>query len=618
MSGQAVLELVRRYWGFDTLRPMQAEAIDAGLSGRDSLVVMPTGGGKSLCFQVPPLVTGRLTVVVSPLIALMKDQADALALAGYPACAMHSNLEPEELAAARTRVESGEARLLMVAPERLFASGFMAWLKRTGVGSFAIDEAHCISQWGHDFRPEYRRLSEVRDAFPDVAFHAYTATATPRVRADIAAQLHLRDPVTLVGRFDRPNLTYRILPRQRPLEQAAEALSRHAGQAAIVYCLSRRDTEAMAEGLRDRGIEARAYHAGMTAIQRTRVSEHFKTERLDVVVATVAFGMGIDRGDVRCVVHASMPRTVEGYQQETGRAGRDSLPAECVMLYSSSDASRWKRILERSAEETGAEPEHLAHQLALLGEMRRMASGAVCRHRALSEHFGQAYEAPSAEGCGACDVCLRELESVPEASVVAQKILSAVARVNQSFGAAHVIDVLRGRATARVRERGHHSLSVFGLLATVRKATLQSFVDQLVDARLLARDEGEFPLLRLTPGSRAVLKGERPATLVRARRVADDAERAGAKGPALSAPDSALFERLRAWRRERATQLGVPPYIICSDATLQGVARRRPDSRAALMEVGGIGGRKADQFGEDLLRIVREHAERGASAGAVS
>ena len=356
MVGPEVLQLVRRYWGFETLRPMQSEAIEAGLSGRDSLVVMPTGGGKSLCFQVPPLVTGRVTVVVSPLIALMKDQADALALAGYPACAMHSNMEPEDLGAARRAVESGEAQLLMVAPERLLSAGFLSWLHSVRVGAFAIDEAHCISQWGHDFRPEYRRLGEVRDRFPLVAFHAFTATATPRVREDIAAQLHLRDPLVLVGRFDRANLAYRIVPRQRPLEQVAEVLSRHAGRAGIVYCLSRRETEAIAEGLRARGINARPYHAGMTPLQRTRVSEHFKTERLDVVVATVAFGMGIDRGDVRCVVHASMPRTVEGYQQETGRAGRDGLPAECVMLYSSSDVSRWTRILEASAAESGADP----------------------------------------------------------------------------------------------------------------------------------------------------------------------------------------------------------------------------------------------------------------------
>ncbi len=595
---------------------MQAEAIGAGIDGRDSLVVMPTGGGKSLCYQIPPLVTGRLSIVVSPLIALMKDQVDALKLAGYPAAAMHSNVDPEELQQIRGEVEAKEISLLLVAPERLFSYGFINWLKSVGVGSFAIDEAHCISQWGHDFRPEYRRLAEVRDRFPEIAFHAYTATATPKVQADIVEQLRLHDPVKLVGRFDRPNLTYRILPRVKLIEQATEALMRHEDRAAIVYCLSRKDTETLSEALRARGVDARAYHAGLSAKERSRVSERFKTERLNVVVATVAFGMGIDRGDVRCVVHAAMPRTVEGYQQETGRAGRDGLPAECVMLYSSADVSRWTRIMESSAAESGADPEYLAQQKRMLEEMRRMAAGGLCRHRALTEYFGQQYESPpgleAAQGCAGCDVCLQELEPVPDASVVAQKILSAVARVHQSYGAAHVIDILRGRATSRITDRGHHSLSVFGLLKNMRKATLQSCIDQLVDAQALAREEGEYPTLRFTPSSIEVLRGSRTVSLVRPKGGEDlrDSRRAGSmvegKASALADSDRQLFESLRLLRRAIADEMKVPPYIVCGDATLEEIARQRPTTDFQLMQVKGIGRRKLEQFGERLLAQVRE------------
>jgi len=617
MARRDVLEQVRRYWGFDSLRPMQAEAIEAGVAGRDSLVVMPTGGGKSLCFQVPPLVTGGLCVVVSPLIALMKDQVDGLRLAGYPAASLHSNMGDGEAGEARVFVESGEARLLLVAPERLFSSGFQGWLREVGVKSFAIDEAHCISQWGHDFRREYRRLSELRGGFADAPFHAFTATATPRVRRDIVEQLRLRDPAILVGVFDRPNLTYRILPRVRLIEQVVEALGRWPGRAGIVYCLSRRDTESLSEALRLRGIDARAYHAGLSAKERTLVSERFKSERLDVVVATVAFGMGIDRGDVRCVVHAAMPSTVEGYQQETGRAGRDGMAAECVMFYSSSDVMRWTRILEMSAEENGTDPAHLAQRKRLLEQMRRLAAGGMCRHRAISEHFGQSYRAEAEGGCGGCDVCLREMEEVSDSTVVAQKILSAVARAGQAFGAAHIIDILRGRGTGRISERGHSSLSVFGLLKDVPKATLQSYIDQLIDDGMLAREEGEYPILRLAPGSVEVMRGKREARLLRpkevggARRGRERGRSSGmvaGKGEAgLGRADMELFEALRVLRREIAVELGVPPYIVCGDATLVEIARERPRTEEALLGVKGIGRHKLQQFGARLLEGVRRY-----------
>ncbi|MBY0309097.1 MAG: ATP-dependent DNA helicase, partial [Phycisphaerales bacterium] len=431
-SSTAIREVLARYWGFDTLRPLQAESIAATLAGRDSLTVLPTGGGKSLCFQVPPLVNGRLTLVVSPLIALMQDQVAGLRLAGVPAAAMYGKMDTDEFNDVRSRINSGELKILFVAPERLFSPSFMAFIVKADPAHIAIDEAHCISQWGHDFRPEYRRLRELRDALPNVAIGAYTATATPRVREDIAEQLGLRDPEVLVGNFDRPNLTYRILPRVDVVKQTRDAVARHGpDNAAIVYCLSRKDTEALAESLKDKGINAAAYHAGMDPAARTRVSDDFKSERLSVVVATVAFGMGIDRGDVRIVVHAAMPKTVEAYQQETGRAGRDGLPAECLMLYSNADIVRWRGLMDRSASEseTPVSPEFLEAQRELLEQMQNLASGSRCRHRALCEYFGQEY--PS-DDCGACDVCLKELEEVEGGHDIARKIISCVARINQA------------------------------------------------------------------------------------------------------------------------------------------------------------------------------------------
>jgi ATP-dependent DNA helicase RecQ len=619
----AIAAAVERTWGFTELRPLQREAIAAALAGRDALTVLPTGGGKSLCYQVPPLVTGRMSVVVSPLIALMQDQVAGLRLAGYPAAALHSNLAPNEQAEIRRQVEAGALRLLLVAPERLLAEPFLAWLAGREIGAFAIDEAHCISEWGHDFRPEYRQLSSLRERFPGVPLHAYTATATPRVREDIVRQLRLRDPVLLVGRFDRPNLTYRVLPRLDRRQQIAAAVARHPGAAAIVYCISRKDTEQVAAELRARGIDAATYHAGLDASERTRISADFRAERLAVVVATVAFGMGIDRGDVRLVVHAALPKSVEQYQQETGRAGRDGLPAECLLLHSASDAALWRSLAERSAAEAGTPPEVLAAQLALLGRMQKLASRVECRHRALSEYFGQPYEAAS---CGACDVCLGELVGVPDAHVTAQKILSAVARCGQAFGAGHVIDVLRGRATERVVARGHDRLPTFGALPSVSAARLGSFVDQLIGAGDLARTQGEFPVLALTPGSREVLRGERQAVLVEAAGTSRERPRPGRKGrsgapPAgpLATPERELFEALRALRRAIASELGVPPYVVFGDVTLEELARVRPSSPARLLGVRGVGQHKCAAFGERFLAAIAAHCrEHGLALDAAS
>ena len=613
-----MLAVLRRYFGLDALRPLQQEAIDAALAGRDALVVLPTGGGKSLCYQLPPLVSGKLTVVVSPLIALMQDQVDGLRLLGYPAAAAHGNLDASARRELRDWLAGDELRLLLVAPERLFLDGFLQQLASRDIGAFAIDEAHCISQWGHDFRPEYRRLRELRERFPGVPFHAFTATATPRVQQDIREQLSLRDPEVLIGTFDRPNLTYRVLPRVDLVQQVADAIARHPDAAAIVYCISRKDTEALSDGLQSRGIDARAYHAGLDAGTRTAISEDFRREQLRVVVATVAFGMGIDRGDVRLVVHAAMPKSIEHYQQETGRAGRDGLPAECLLLYSAADAAKWRTIVERSAAETGASREVVDAQLALLSQMQRVVGRASCRHRELSEYFGHQY--PN-ENCGACDFCLQELEPIEDAHVTAQKILSAVARTGQRFGSSYVIDVLRGSRNAKVVDRGHDKLPTFGLLSHLTVMQVGNYIDQLIDRGDLARSDGEYPVLQLTAGSADILKSQREAVLVspkqvlsaRPRRERSGRRRAAAdESEPLSESEQRLFEALRTLRREIAAELRVPPYIVFGDVTLQALARQRPRSELQMLQVKGVGQKKFDSFGARFLDAIAAFAAEAA------
>jgi ATP-dependent DNA helicase RecQ len=628
--------LLRQYWGFDTLRPMQERAIRCGVEGRDSLVVMPTGGGKSLCFQVPPLVHGKLTVVVSPLIALMKDQVDGLKLAGYPAASLNSHTTPAESREVSAAMEVGELRLLYVAPERLFLEHFLAQLRRVGVHSFAIDEAHCISQWGHDFRPEYRRLSTLRDLFPKAAMHAYTATATPRVREDIAEQLHLKNPDIIVGIFDRPNLTYRVVARGDLDRQVEEACRRNPRDATIVYCMSRKETEQLAESLRASGIPARAYHAGLDQRERKEVQDQFAQERLNVVVATVAFGMGIDRSNVRCVVHASHPKSLEAYQQETGRAGRDGLPSECLMLYSGGDLVRWERLIDMSARDSEIEvsPEWIRHQKEHVRAMQRFCTTNACRHAELSEYFGQTYVPPgdaieSGRGCGACDVCLGELEDVPEAKVVAQKITSCVARLGltlgrdgtpMEYGSKHIADILRGRTTRNVVDRKHDQLSTFGLLREMDANELASCINQLIAQKVLRRNTGEYPTIALGERALALLRGELDVRLVRtAGAKAFDGSGTGLRKQrdTLDPVSSELFEVLRNLRRTLAQERGVPAFVILGDAVLREIATIRPTTTRSFRTIHGVGEAKAREFGERFVAAVGEFCQtRGVQGDA--
>lgn len=599
---ESVHDALKTYWGYETLRPLQESAIRASIEGRDSLVVLPTGGGKSLCYQLPALMRDGYDVVVSPLISLMKDQVDGLIASGVPAVAVHSGMSPDEQDAALRAVEAGEARLLFAAPERLLTSRMRSLLARTKPNAIVIDEAHCISHWGHDFRPEYRRLTDLKSVVPDAAWHAFTATATAQVREDIAQQLGLRDAETLVGECDRPNLIYRVLPRVDARGQLLEAVKRHEHEAVIVYCLSRKDTETTAGWLKARGVEAAAYHAGLSPNVRQRVQDRFMQERLQVVCATVAFGMGVDRSNVRCVVHMAMPKSIEHYQQEAGRAGRDGLEAECLLLYSSADVLSWRRLMTRSAHEAGEEsmPEH---QNELLERMRRFCSSMRCRHAMLAEYFDQSLDG---DGCGACDVCLSESEAVEDAPVVAQKILSAVARLNSSFGAAHVIDVLKGSRKEKLTRFGHDQLSVHGLMKGEAVPVLHSYIDQLCDLGALERTPGDRPVLRLTSESTRYLKGE-PETVLRRPNVAETRsgrERSRHAEDDWEGVDRDLFERLRVLRREIAEEREVPAYVVFGDATLREMARIKPQSLAQLREVKGVGSKKLSTFGDVFLEAI--------------
>jgi ATP-dependent DNA helicase RecQ len=600
----SLLPILEQYWGYTSFRPLQREAMEAVLAGRDSLVILPTGGGKSLCFQVPALVGEGLAIVVSPLIALMKDQVDTLVSNGVPAACFHSGLPDHVKAEVSAGITAGRYRLLYVAPERLAGDGRHALFSRIGrqpVRFVAIDEAHCISQWGHDFRPEYRQLADLRQRWPDVSLHAFTATATSRVRRDIVSQLALRNPLELVGSFDRPNLVYRVLPRANLRKQLQDILARHRGEAGIVYCQSRREVDGLAEWLRENGVRAVPYHAGMGDPDRHRNQDAFLNEEVDVVVATVAFGMGIDRSDVRFVVHAGAPQSLEHYQQEAGRAGRDGLEAECVLVYSGGDFARWRVMFEESGDAEA--------RRALLRDMERYAASVGCRHRRLVSYFGESFDKAD---CGACDYCLGELEAVGEPATVARKILSAVARVGQRFGSAHVVNVLRGRETEAVTARGHQTLSVFGLMSDHAADHVRGYVDQLIAGGWLRQTEGDYPVLQLTAAGVELMKD--PATapdLQLARQRKPQKERAErlsrAAAQSWEGVDRDLFESLRVLRLSIARARAVPPYVIFHDTTLRELARLRPGNLDQLRHVYGVGARKADDYGAAILQVIDEH-----------
>ncbi|MBI3871700.1 MAG: DNA helicase RecQ [candidate division Zixibacteria bacterium] len=588
--------ILKKYWGFDSFRPLQEQAIASVLSGRDTLVVLPTGGGKSLCFQAPAVAMPGLAVVISPLISLMKDQVDHLTACGVPAACMNSSLSSQERRAVEDRIREGSLKLLYVAPERLVIPDFLERIGRSAISFFAIDEAHCISSWGHDFRPEYRRLQILKGTFPDVGIHAYTATATAQVRDDIIRELHLQAPEVLVGSFDRPNLQYRVERRGDLLSQVVEVIARHPAESGIIYCISRKNVDELCEELTVRGHRALPYHAGMDDRSRKCNQEAFVHEQVEIIVATVAFGMGIDKPNIRYVIHTGIPKSLEHYVQESGRAGRDGLPAECCLLFSDGDLVVWRRLLSEDGP---------SRQIALrkLDDMADYCHSGLCRHKTLVSYFGEEY---AKENCTGCDNCQGVREGVADSLIIAQKILSCVIRLGERVGAEYTTAVLTGSREPRVIERHHDKLSTWGILSTVDKSKVRGWIDQLAAQKYLERD-GEFRVLRVTDSGRRVLKGETSLHLtdptVKSPRRTKFAPVAGG-----DSRDTALFEHLRTVRRRIAEKLNVPPFVVFADTVLRDLSSQRPTTTATLRLIRGIGERKIDQFGEEFLRAIREHA----------
>ncbi len=598
-----VREVVRRYWGYDSFRPLQQEAIESSLAGRDSVVVLPTGGGKSLCFQAPACCLPGLTIVISPLISLMKDQVDALRTNGISAAYYNSSLGSEERAEVVTAIRSGSLRLLYLAPESLLSDHMMTLLGSVPLAMFAIDEAHCISSWGHDFRPEYRKLRVLKERFAGVSVHAYTATATERVRKDIATELGLENPTMLAGSFDRPNLHYRIERRVPGMEQVLDVIGQHSGESGIVYCISRKEVDATAAALNALGHSAVAYHAGLSDSDRMDNQDAFLKERISIVVATVAFGMGIDKSNVRFVIHAGMPKSLEAYQQESGRAGRDGLDADCCLFFGSGDFGTWKRLMSQSGEANEA-------ATSALQAIDRFCNSSHCRHKSLVEHFGQAYDQ---QNCQACDICLGEVDQVDGALILAQKILSCVVRLDQRFGADYTSQVLVGSKERKITERGHDNLSTYAILSEYPKSVIRDWLEQLV-GQGCAKKTSDYNVVQLTDDGWKVLRGQHTPTLLkpaptnqnRPNRVDDRASWDGVDRP--------LFEMLRDLRRDIAADQEVPAYVIFNDATLRDIARRRPSTTAGLLAVSGVGQKKCEDYGEQFLDQVAQHCNENGVA----
>ena len=590
-------EILRRVFGYDTFRDGQREIIDHLVGGHDAMVLMPTGGGKSLCYQIPALVRDGTGVVVSPLIALMQDQVDALRNLGVRAGFLNST---QDLGARRLVEDAflaGELDLLYVAPERLCGEPALRLLERGRISLFAIDEAHCVSQWGHDFRPDYLGLAVLRERFPGVPLVALTATATQATRAEIVSRLHLAHARQFVASFDRPNIQYRIAPKNDPRRQLLELLrTEHAGDSGIVYCLARASVEQTAEFLAQNGLIALPYHAGLDARTRSENQARFLREDGVVMVATIAFGMGIDKPDVRFVAHLDLPKSVEGYYQETGRAGRDGLASTAWLSYGLQDVVQQRKLIDAS----GGDEAHRRRQSQHLDAMLALCEAVGCRRVQLLGYFGE-----QSEPCGNCDTCLAPPEAW-DGTIAAQKLLSAVYRLRserrQRFGAGHVIDILLGKQTPKVTQHGHDTLTVFGIGTDLRDTEWRGIVRQLLAQGLLAV-EGDYGTLVLTDGSAQVLRKQRPVMLRREPERPAKAPRARKAGPAASLPAeaAAAFERLRAWRAAAAKEQGVPAYVIFHDATLREVAMTSPSSLAELSKVSGIGETKLARYGQQLL-----------------
>ncbi|MEG2804583.1 DNA helicase RecQ [Stenotrophomonas sp.] len=598
MSSRPAHDLLSRIFGYDDFRGPQQAIVEHVAAGNDALVLMPTGGGKSLCYQVPSLLREGTGIVISPLIALMQDQVEALRQLGVRAEFLNSTLDGDTAARVERELLAGELDMLYVAPERLLTGRFLSLLSRSRIALFAIDEAHCVSQWGHDFRPEYRQLTVLHERWPDVPRIALTATADPPTQREIAERLDLTGAQHFVSSFDRPNIRYTVVQKDNAKRQLLDFLKVHREQAGIVYCMSRRKVEETAEFLCKEGMNALPYHAGLPAEVRAANQRRFLREDGIVMCATIAFGMGIDKPDVRFVAHTDLPKSMEGYYQETGRAGRDGEPAEAWLCYGLGDVVLLKQMIEQS--EAGEERKSLERNKLdhLLGYCESMQ----CRRQVLLAGFGETYPQP----CGNCDNCLVPPDAW-DASVAAQKALSCVYRSGQRFGVGHLIDILRGGENDKIRQFGHAQLSTYGIGKDLDARAWRGVFRQLVAAGLLEVDSEAYGGLRLTDGSREVLKGQRKVMMRRESPKTRERDRSGQRtGLSVLPEDLTLFNALRSLRAELAREQNVPAFVIFHDSTLRNIAEQRPTSIDALGRVGGIGGSKLARYGERLVDIVRE------------
>ena len=601
-STNSLTDILQQYWGYDSFRPLQEDAAKAVLEHRDSVVVLPTGGGKSICFQAPAMAMPGLAIVISPLISLMKDQVDALTECGIAAACVNSSMSNSERMDVATAIRAGQLKLLYVAPERLCTEKMLDFLESTTVSFFAIDEAHCISAWGHDFRPEYRMLRQLRKRFPGIGVHAYTATATEHVRHDIAEQLDLRDPEWLIGSFDRPNLTYRVQRKSEISKQVRAVIDAHPGESGIVYCISRREVDELADLLFRAGYKARPYHAGMSDVDRIRHQDEFLNDDIQIVVATVAFGMGIDKSNVRYVIHTGAPKSLEHYQQETGRAGRDGLDSECWLFWNGANFMTWRRMQE----DLPAEAKQ--HAMESLKGIEQFCTGVVCRHKILVEHFDQPYE--KAE-CGACDVCLDQLDLVADPLIVAQKILSCIVRVKESYGADYVAQVLVGSKDQRILDNGHDELSTYGLLKEDRKESVRDWIEQLISQGFVQRT-GEYNTLAVADAGWALLKGRGEVRLLQpSKKKSSKARTSKSETASWEGVDRELFEILRGLRRSLAEEHRVAPFIVFADTTLRELARHQPQTLDEFRQIHGVGEKKTIAYGSSFLEAISSYRENG-------
>jgi len=597
---------LRQHWGYDSFLPLQEETVLSILKGEDSLTVLPTGGGKSLCFQLPALLMDGMAVVISPLISLMKDQVDDLKAIGIKAAYLNSSISFEMQRMVIEQIRNSEIKLLYIAPERLQGEKTLDLLKGIKISFFVIDEAHCISHWGHDFRADYRNLRVIKREFRSVGVHGFTATATREVQGDVLEQLGLSRPRIYVGRVDRPNLTYRVMARRQIFKQITGLLERHPNEAGIIYCLRRKDVDHLSSELNEAGFNNLPYHAGMTDRERHINQEKFAREEVGIIVATVAFGMGIDRSNIRFVIHSGMPKSIEHYQQETGRAGRDGLPAFCYMFYSGSDYRLWSFF---ASESSGRET-----MMKKLSAIYRFCTRPQCRHSVLSNYFGQEYPKTS---CGGCDYCLNELDLVEDALGCGQKVLSSVAAVKEryyGFGASHIVNILKGKLTEKIEKRGHQNLSSFGIMAGAPEVFIRHMIEQLIGQGFLEKEE-EYATLSVTDSGRRLLSGELSPVLVKplvAAKKKDIARKTREiREEEWKEIDPGLFQALREKRAELAHEKEVPAYIIFGDRALKDMAAKKPLTKEAFSNIFGVGESKLKSYADIFIRTIKNHLVAG-------